>query len=119
MKKPKLYLIAYYIGQPNDPSQTRFAGYLKDNNSYQEQLAIAGKVKDRDLSMAGVILDMMDRRVVKCSWKPGASFNELWDYYRTNYKDHLKQVIDLVDPPPAPSPEPAVVPAPETVQNPV
>ena len=108
MKFPKIYVIAYYVKQPLDIKQTRFAGYMKDesNVSYQEQLVVANKIKDRDYQSAGIILDAVNKKILKGSWRPTATFDELWDYFSKNYENYMKPLNELLNPTVVPGPVP-------------
>jgi hypothetical protein len=99
-RDPQIYVIAHYARQPNDPGSTRFPGYMKDqaNTNYKEQVTVARKIKNRDYSSAGVILDAINRKVIKCSWNSGASFTELWDYFSKNYPNYMKPIEELLNP---------------------
>lgn len=100
IKVPNIYLMAYYTAQPVHKGSTHFKGYMKDdaNVHYNEQVIVARKIKDRDYQMAGVILDVMNRKVIKCSKQPAADYDGLWKYYTTNYADYLKPLLELTEP---------------------
>lgn len=98
----KIFLIATYVKQPLDPGMTRFRGYVTDekNVTYKEQIAIGRKVKNRDIAQAGIILDVLERKIVKATWKPNSTFDELWDYFESAYKDYLSPISQILNPPP-------------------
>lgn len=100
MKQPKMYVLAYYVKQPLINGSTRFAGYVKDssNVSFQEQIVVASKIKDRDYQTAGIILDPINKKIVKNTWKPNSDFNSLWSYFTTNYESYLKPLNEIVNP---------------------
>lgn len=100
MKQTKMYVLAYYVKQPLVSGSTRFAGYVKDssNVSFQEQIIVASKIKDRDYQTAGIILDPINKKVVKNTWKPNSDFASLWSYFTTNYESYLKPLNEIVNP---------------------
>lgn len=100
IKIPNVYLMAYYSAQPINKKFTHQAGYMKldSNVHHNEQVIVARKIKNRDLQLASVILDVMNKKVVKCSKQPAADYDGLWTYYTTHYADYLKPLIELTEP---------------------
>lgn len=89
-----IYLIAYYYIKPRT-KQTQVAGWMdnQDNVQYDEQIAIARKIKNRDLTTAKVILDLSNRTVYKNSWKSEVGFDDLFEHYYEGYSKYLDPVI--------------------------
>lgn len=96
-----LYLIAYYYQKPSHKRvQTNKPGWMKDagNSSWDEQVALSKQVKNRDLSMSKVIIDLVTKKVLKNSWNTSASFDEMFMYYSDNYPKYTKEVMLNLDP---------------------
>lgn len=90
-----LYLVAYYYQKPKSKRvRTNQPGWQQRNDavSWDEQVQVTSKLKNRDLTMAGVILDLPARRVVRNSWKSEKDFTELFEYYRKNYPDYVEDI---------------------------
>lgn len=98
--KKQLYLVSNYVTLPKDKSQTRFAGYLKneDNLTMDEQVAVTTKLKNRDYSTARIILNLSEKKIIKSSYTGPIEFDQLWKYFKTNYADQLKSVLQYVEP---------------------
>jgi len=100
IKIPNVYLMAFYSAQPVNKKFTHQSGYMKQDSNvhHNEQVIVARKIKNRDLQQAAVILDVMNKKVVKCSKQPAADYDGLWTYYTTHYADYLKPLIELTEP---------------------
>lgn len=94
----KLYMIAHYYQVPKNPRLTAQKDFGKDSNNmaFNESVTIARNIKDRDLSSANVILNITDKKVVKCNLRQGAAFDDLYRYYKNNYPQYF-QHLDVVD----------------------
>lgn len=90
-----IYLIAYYYAKPKI-KHTNKAGWMDNpkNIQYDEQVAIARKLKSKDITTAKVILDITNRSVYRNSWKTEANFDELFEHYYEGYKKYLDPVIE-------------------------
>ena len=64
-----------------------------DNVQWDEQIAVANKLKPRDLQTAKVILDLAKRTVYRNSWNSERSFDDLFEHYYDGYKKYLDPVI--------------------------
>jgi hypothetical protein len=96
-----LYLVAYYIVRPkNKKVRTQLEGWMKkpDSVSYDEQVAITRRLNNNDLSMAKIILDMKNKKVVKNGWLNNTSFDDLFLYYYKNYPQYTKEIMERLDP---------------------
>jgi hypothetical protein len=89
-----VYLIAYYSIKPKYKN-TNKAGWMDnaDNVQWDEQIAVANKLKPRDLQTAKVILDLAKRTVYRNSWNSERSFDDLFEHYYDGYKKYLDPVI--------------------------
>lgn len=96
-----LYLVAYYIIRPkNKKVKTQLSGWMKKSDaiSYDEQVAITRRLNNTDLSMAKIILDMKNKKVVKNGWLNETSFDDLFLYYYKNYPQYTKEIMEQLDP---------------------
>lgn len=88
------YLIAYHYTAPNTKMRvkTQKEGWSKRPNATitNEQVAMAKSLKNRDYTMASIILDLRNRRVFKDGLKSGRSFDELFAYFAEAYPQYLK-----------------------------
>lgn len=97
MATKKVYLVAYYFMRPkNQRVKTHIAGWLKNENniSWDEQIALTTKLKEKDLTTAKVIMNLSDRVVIRNSVNNNKDFNELFDHYYKNYKKDLHPVVE-------------------------
>jgi hypothetical protein len=95
-----IYLVAYYFKRPRDNRvRTQIAGWQNNQNnvSYDEQVAVTHSLRKRDETMASIILDMVNRRVVKNRWQSGRSFDELLDYFAKSYPQHTTELMRSID----------------------
>lgn len=90
-----IYLIAYYTITPKERVRTAQPGWMDNPNnvSWNEQIAIARKVKPRDLQMAKVILDLGNRTVYRNTWRHDVSFDDLFEHFYNGYQKYLDPVI--------------------------
>lgn len=96
-----IYLVAYYVMRPKTKRiRTHQANWQQrpDAVSYDEQVAITPALKNRDLSMAKIILDFAKKRVVKNDFVRGRTFDELFMYFMAGYPDQTKSVMAQIDP---------------------
>lgn len=96
MSKPKsVYIVANYAMKPRDPRQTFKAGYIKDgdNMHWDERVDVTVGIKDRDLAMAQIILNISEQKVVKNSFMSDKSFMELFQHYYTSSPHEISQAL--------------------------
>ena len=107
--KKTIYLLATYYKVPRNPNLTAAKGYMSnpDNYTYNEQVSIATKIKNRDLTDCQVILDMEAQKVVKCSMNPGQTFEELYVYFARHYPKYMDIINQHLNPDTAKTEEPA------------
>lgn len=102
----KLYLIATYYKVPRYPKMTSRKGFGKDdaNWAFNESVEVVRVVKNRDLAQANIILNITDSKVEKCNMREGASYDDLYRYFKTNYPQYF-QHIEVMQPPVEVTPE--------------
>lgn len=96
MSKKSVYLVAYYTQKPKHGRvNTAEKGWMNnaDNVAWDEQINIALKLKNKDLTMAKVILDLSERTVYRNGWNNGKSFDDLFEHFYTGYQKYLDPVI--------------------------
>ena len=96
MSTKNVYLVAYYMIKPkNSRVSTQIKGWMdnSENVGYDEQIAVAVKLKTNDLQTAKVILDLTNRTVYRNSWNNGKTFDELFGHYYAGYQKYLDPVI--------------------------
>lgn len=95
------YLIAYYYARPRQDRRVRThrAGWMSaETVNLDEKIILAGRLKDRDLSMSRVILDFANKKVVKNTFLKGEGFQDLFMYFLSNYPEETKKYMNLIDP---------------------
>lgn len=100
MKKEQIYLVAYYSMRPQRRSQTQIKGWMNNPDSvqYDEQVAITRRLKNNDLTMAKIILDMTNKKVVRNGWGTTTDFDEMFKYFSNGYPQYTYQVMSRLDP---------------------
>ena len=95
MSNLNIYLIANYVARPKNPGQTSQPGYMKDPNNiqYDEQVFIARGFRDRYLQNS-IVLDLSEERVIKNSFTPGKSFNELFSHFHEGFGEYIEQTVN-------------------------
>lgn len=96
-----IYLVAYYFQKPaSNRVKTAKPGWMKETNnvSWDEQVAITRNLKNRDLTMSKIILDLANKRVVRNSWRSETGFNELFKYFSGNYPEQTRGIMMQLDP---------------------
>lgn len=97
----QIYLVAYYYQKPsNRRVRTQLAGWMKDqkNVSWDEQVSITRNLRNRDLTTAGVILDLTQQRVVRNSWNSHANFTDMFEYFVKNYPEQTQGLKNMISP---------------------
>jgi hypothetical protein len=100
--KRDIYLIAHHYKVPRNPNATSQKGFGKDENNWQwnEEVSFKQKINKKDNMTATVILGLHQKKIIRSSMNPTATFDELYNYfYQNGYKDYLdrvKQAEDIV-----------------------
>jgi hypothetical protein len=83
---------------PKDPSQTAKPGYMKnpDNVHYEEQVYLARGIRDKDLKNQ-VVLNLTEQKIVKNNFKPGLSFEEVFEHYYNSYADYIDDCVNQLN----------------------
>lgn len=98
MADKNIYLIAKYTGQPKDPKQTHKAGYMKnpENIHYEEQVYLTRGVRDQDVRNQ-VILNLTEQKIVKNTFKTGATFEEAFTHYYEGYAEYIDDCVNQLN----------------------
>jgi hypothetical protein len=67
--------------------------YRKPSGQIDESMAVSNRLRDRDLSMANVILDFKSQTVLKCSMD-GRTVPKNWDRIVSYYYQHYAATIE-------------------------
>lgn len=88
-------MLATYVARPKNPRQTSLAGYVTDptNIQYDENLEIVRGWRDRYLKYT-VVLDLTNERVIKNSFTPGKSFEDLFKHYYEGFGEYIEQMVN-------------------------
>lgn len=75
---------------------TQVKGWMTEpgNISYEEQIAVTTKLKNKDLNTAKIILDLGSRTVYRNSWGDNKTFDDLFEHFYTGYQKYLDPVIE-------------------------
>lgn len=97
--KKSIYLIAHYTAKPKDPRQTHKPGYMKDpaNLSYDEQVQVSTRLRQKDINMAKIIMNLTSKTVDKNSFNSNKDFNELFKYFFKGYHKYITDVMVQLD----------------------
>lgn len=101
MSNQSIFLIAHYYIRPKSArTQTQIKGWMKDadNVSYDEQVAVAKRLKTNDYSTAKIILDLKGKKIVKNGWQTDATFDQLFGYFLNNYPQYIAGPMSMLDP---------------------
>lgn len=98
--KRDIHLAAWYYMKPKDHVFTSKSGWTKDpaNIRYDEKMELFQGMRQSAAKNAKVILNLSQAKVVKNSWRSGASFEELFEYYLSNYRENITTGLVTLDP---------------------
>lgn len=100
MKKEVIYLIAYYSMRPKARVNTQIKGWMDNANNiqYDEQVAVATKLKKADQEYAKIILDMTNKKVVRNRWNNNQDFDAMFEYFAQGYPRYTYEIMGRLDP---------------------
>ena len=95
MKPQSLFLLVTYLTRPTYPHMTASKKYWSGAGvaRMDEQVGFARKVKNRDLSNCSVILDLVNKKIIKCvvGELTGSDYDRVYGYFKTNYTNYMEQ----------------------------
>ena len=98
-KTKDLYLLCNYVQKPKPGVSTSQKDFGKnpDNWQYDEIVAISRGLKSRDLKTQSVILNMTKKSIERNSMTPGATWNQVYDYFKEHYKEYITTIENELD----------------------
>jgi len=86
--------------RPKRQASTQISGWNKDakNLMYDEKVTVARRLNKNDQSMAKIILDIGNKKVVRNGWNNDLSFDQLFDYFYAGYPQYTKDIMNQFDP---------------------
>ena len=96
-----IHLVAFYVAKPRDPRRTKEAGYMKDpaNIQYDERIEFTRGLSGKDSSVAGVILNLNQKKVVYNRFGHEKTFDDLFKYFLEAYPKYVINVMAQLDMP--------------------
>lgn len=100
MKAKHIYLTAYYLQRPRDPSKTHIKGYVTnpENMIWDENVELNNGLSSKDREYAQVVLDFTDKKVITNKFNQERDFDKLFKYYFEGYHKYITQVMSQLDP---------------------
>ena len=79
----------------NERVRTNVKGWMQDPNnvSYNEKIELTRQLRDKDISIGNVILDLAEKKVVRNRFRPEGNFDDIFEYYYKNYTKYIDPVI--------------------------
>ena len=95
MRNKNIYIVANYVARPKNPRLTAQPGYMSDpsNIQYDENLSIVRGFRDQYLK-SHVVLDLTEERVIKNSFTPGKTFEELFTHFYEGFGEYIEQTVN-------------------------
>lgn len=93
--KKDIYLIShiYKVARKGANSAQKDFGKNESNWQWNEEVTFKQKINKKDNVSAAVILGLHQKKVIRSSLNPTATFEELYNYfYNHGYKDYLDRV---------------------------
>lgn len=86
--------------RPQKRVPTQIKGWQADarNISYDEQVAVCTSLKKNDITMAKIILDFTNKKIIRNGWNNDKSFDELFAYFHAGYPQYTTEVMLRLDP---------------------
>lgn len=67
-----------------------------ENTQYEEQVYLTRGLRDRDLQNQ-VILNLTEEKIVKNTFKSGASFTDIFAHYYEGYADYIDESVNKLN----------------------
>ena len=98
MQDLNIYLVASYVGRPRDPKRTFEKGYVNDpdNMIYDEHIYLCRGLRDRDRKNS-VVLNLTEQKIIKNTFKTGATFEEAFTHYYEGYGDYIDDCVNKLN----------------------
>jgi len=100
MSKNSIYLIAYYYLRPGHRVNTQTAGWMKEskNLAYDEKVAVSRRLSRNDETMAKVIIDLYNKKVIRNGWGNDLTFDQIFEYFHKGYPQYTTSIMTSLDP---------------------
>lgn len=98
MQDLNIYLVANYIGRPKDPRRTVEKGYVNnpENMIYDEHIYLCRGLRNKD-SQNSVVLNLTEQKIIKNTFKSGATFEEAFTHYYEGYGDYIDDCVNKLN----------------------
>lgn len=98
-RKHNIHLVAWYFRKPRPGVKTSQKGWMDnpDNVQWDEKVEIVRRLGNKDQT-AHVILDLNDHKVIRNTFKSEGDFDEIFEYFFTNYSDYITRIMAQLDP---------------------
>lgn len=92
----KFFIVVKYPQTLRNPKMAHQPGTRNNHAAWQnnEELKCSKNIKTRDLTEASVILDVGNQKVVKDRFESGKGFEELFQYFMSNYADYINSWLN-------------------------
>lgn len=86
--------------RPKARVNTQIKGWMDNANNiqYDEQVAVATKLKKADQEYAKIILDMTNKKVVRNRWNNNQDFDAMFEYFAQGYPRYTYEIMGRLDP---------------------
>jgi hypothetical protein len=87
----QFFIVATYLEVPKQTGKTIKKPAMQTN----ETLRCTHKLTKRDQTYSSVILDVAQQKVIKNRFSETQTFDELYQYYITNFGDYINDYLKL------------------------
>ena len=93
-KRPFLIVTNHYVPAPGARTQQK-DWTEKSGWQTKEEVQVVDAVKDKHLSTATVIIDVMEAKLIKNGFSSNSSSDEIVHHFMTKYKDQVSESINI------------------------
>ncbi len=95
-----IFLIAKYTQRPKNPRMTHVKSYMADpdNMQWDEQVLVASRVRDKDMTQSQVILNLVEGVVVRNSISLTKDFPAVFNHFYKEYKKYIHDAVSAINP---------------------
>lgn len=94
-----IHLIAFYVQRPRAGVNTCKKGWMQnpDNFQYDERIEFTKGLDPKDHQVAGVILNLNQKKLVRNRFGDSKTFDDLFKYFLEAYPQYVIQVMAQLD----------------------
>lgn len=94
-----IHLVAFYVQRPRAGVNTCIKGWMKnpDNFQYDERIEFTKGLNPKDHQVAGVILNLNQKKLVRNRFGDSKTFDDLFKYFLEAYPKYVIQVMAQLD----------------------